>query len=298
MGALFGWAGQDVADKAYTKLEKEFVPFRWKVDKDHTEEFLWRYEKRLNDGKNLTPLTQETGDCTSFATAHAGRALTAVEICENHKDYRFVDWFPPYIYGVSRTAKDCGNGQLGRSDGSVGAWVVQAVKSHGILFVDDEGVPDYSGKLADNWGYRGVDKKFYDLASDNPVKSASKLESVEDVRRALLNKCPVIIGSDWGFRVKEIDGYLVYKRNGRWGHEMCFLGWQDKPFAGAWRGNSWYPLIDDSSASMNMRSLHGEPEGGAWCYAEDIEKEIRAGAEVYSLNRFEGDKVSSGRAFI
>ena len=295
MEKLFGWAGMAVADKSYSKLEKCFVPFKLKAGSNKTAEYLWRYEKRLNNGKNIEPLLQETGDCTSFAAAKAIKIQEAVQICESGDNIAFKDAFPPYIYGVSRTARECGNGELGRSAGSVGAWIVAALQKYGVLFTDDAGVPKYSGALADQWGYRGVPQEFYDLASDNPLKSVSRIETVDELRAALLNKSPVIIGSSQGFTVSKESNYLVYTPRGTWGHEMVFTAWHDDPFPGAFRQNSWKYNV---AGTGDIHPSNGDPEGGAWCRAEDLKREFRQGVEMYSFNHFEGERSGRGLSFI
>lgn len=71
---------------------------------------------------------------------------------------------------------------------------------------------------------------------------------------------------------------------------MVFIGWHDDPFPGAYRQNSW-------GMKLALDPLQGEPDGGAWSRADDLEREIRSGAELWALSRFEGFKVP-GRAFI
>lgn len=296
MKELFGWAGMAIADESYNRLEKHFVPFRLKAQSNKTAEYLWRYEKRLNKGKNIEPLLQETGDCTSFATAKAIKLQEAIQICEHGDNIAFKDAFPPYIYGVSRTAHGCGEGKLGRSAGSVGAWVVAGLQKYGVLFTDDAGVPKYSGALADQWGYRGVPDEFYKLASDNPMKSVSRIETVDELRAALLNKSPVIIGSSQGFKVSHgTGGCLIYTPSGTWGHEMVFTAWHDDPFPGAFRQNSWKYNV---AGNGDIHPSNGDPEGGAWCRAEDLAREFRSGVEMYSFNHFEGEKSGHGLSFI
>ncbi len=292
MTALFGWAGRKVAEQAYEEHEREFVPFR-SSKTDQTEAYLWKYIQRLNNGEHWKWFPQEIGDCTSFAAKHAGMCLNARQICENSASISLKDWYPPYIYGMSRMAPDCGAGQLGREDGSVGAWVVLAIRNYGILFSDDKGVPSYTGSVAKKWGTSGVPKEFQQIASDNPVKSSSRLKSAKEVREAILSGCPVIIGSDWGFRASDIDGFIQYRKNGTWGHEMALIGWRDDPYPMCFRQNSWFPMIDDTSSSRNLKHRNGEPDGGAWYPAEYLDKEIRSGAECYSLNHFAGE--SQGR---
>lgn len=293
---LSGWLGREHEEKAYEKNISKFIPCTFR-DTDKTHEYLWDYMKTMNDGKNLQTFRQETGDCVSAASKHAVEYIQAVQKVEDRDNLEFRRVFSPYIYGVSRTDPECGNGQLGRSAGSVGAWAVVGMQKKGILFVDDKNVPAYSGSLADQWGYRGVPKEFYDEASDNPVKGVSKVTSISQLRSALLNRCPVIIGSQWGFRAVKEDNHIVYKRNGWWGHEMVFIGWHDDPWPGAFRLNSWYPMIDDTAASKDMKQPNGEPDGGAWCHAEDLEREIKD-SELFALYSFDAHKANKGRFFI
>lgn len=286
-----GWAGIKWGDYAFGKLEKAFIPFRIVGDgSDKPGVPIWRFTKRLNKGENIKTWYQETGDCVSMGAAQAGNYLTAAAICYYGEPIEFKLWYPPYIYGVSRTAPDCGNGRLGYSAGSTGAWAAAAMMKHGVLFEDDPEVPKYSGSLANQWGRYGVPEKFYNEASDNLVKSAARLTTVDQIREALINYYPCTIASTWGFSVGKKDGCKVYEHTTSWNHQMCFIAWQDDPFPAAFRLNSWG---DSTGAALN-----GEPLGGAWQPAESIKKELTTGVEVYALSMFEGFPAKQGIAQI
>lgn len=279
-----GWAGIEVADKAYASLEKNFIPFRISgAGPSKPGVPIWRYVKRINGGKQNRTFKQQTGDCCSMGATHAIEygSVAGALIYGQHIEFKHV--FPPFIYGVSRTAPDCGDGKLGRSAGSTGAWTAYAAQHYGVLFEDDEGVPAYSGNLADTWGSRGVPKEFYSLASDNLVKSTARLTSIDQIRDALINYHMCTIASSWAFKVSERDGVKLYVRDPRtsWGHQMSLIAWRDDPFPAAFELNSWGP---DATGPQK----EDEPLGGAWRDADELAKELKTGVEVYAYSNFDG----------
>lgn len=223
-------------------------------------------------------------NCVSFGAAHAGMYMACYEIYRLREAEVYKPWFPPFIYGVSRLAPDCGNGRLGNSDGSLGSWGATAMMKYGVLFADDPGVPPYSGRVAKAWGSRpGPPREFYQEASDNRVGSAAKLTTVEEIREALLNYHTITIASQQGFEMQPVRyrDHHVFKPSGQWSHQMSLLAWQDDPFPAAYRLNSWGNAHGDP--------LNGEPPGGAWNHADDLEKELRRyDVELYALSLFDG----------
>lgn len=286
-----GWLGIETADREFSRLQDNFINFQIVgAGEDKPGIPIWQFAKRLNNGDHIKTWYQETGDCVSMGAAQAGNYLTAAAICHYRQPIQFKLWYPPYIYATSRTAPDCGAGRLGRSAGSTGAWAATAMMKYGVVFEDDEGVPKYSGRLADSWGYSGAPKEFYELASDNLVKSAARLETVDQIREALINYYPVTIASSQGFELDVKDGRRIYVPSGTWNHQMCFIAWQDEPFPAAYRLNSWGDSTGDP--------LNGEPIGGAWQSAESIKRELQTGVEVYALSNFEGFPARSGISLV
>lgn len=281
---LMGWAGPEVAAVAYGELEQEFITFAFdgeELTKPGTP--IWEFAKRVNGGKHIEVLKQETGDCVGCGAAQAGEYMAAYEIARLGQEEEFKRWYHAFIYAVSRVAPECGNGRL-RGAGSTGAWAAVAMKKYGVLFWDDPEVPTYSGRLADQWGSSGPPKKFYDLAADNLVGSAAKITTVDDIRRATMNYHPVTIASGQGFDMTPVEykGYHVFRPRGSWMHQMCYLAWMDDPFPAAYRYNSW-------GVNAHGKPLNGEPPGGAWQHAADIEKELKQhDCELFALSLFEG----------
>lgn len=291
----FGWLGKEEEVKAFNAVKGQFISFAMKgEERDKPGVPIWRLMRRVNNGKNLETFYQQTGDCCSMGAKHVLEYLQAALITVHGKPLKFKRIFAPYIYGMSRCAPDCGNGNLGWSAGSTGAWTAAACKKYGACFDDDPGIPKYSGSLADQWGYRGVPEQFIKEASDNLVKGIAKINTVEELRSSLINYYPVTIASTWGFTVSQKDGCKVYIRNPRdpWAHQMCFIAWQDEPFPAAFRLNSW-------GENSTGAALGDEPLGGAWQSAESIGKEIESGvAELYSYSCFDGFYAPGGNAFI
>jgi len=243
---------------------------------------IWEWAKRVNGGQHLPVGKQETGDCVSWGVKQAGQYLQCYEIAKKGQEEDYHEWFAPFIYGVSRVqvGRDGGGGA-----GSTGVWGARAVKDYGVLFADDAGVPTYSGRVADAWGRRpGPPPEFLELAKDNPIKAIAPLTSVSQIREALINRKMVTIASMRGFQMQPVSyrGYHVFKPQGRWPHQMCGIEWMDDPFPAMYRLNSWGP-------GAHGTPLNGEPPGGAWNRAEDIEVEMRSGdVEAYALSSFDG----------
>ena len=290
---LFGWLGPAIANQAYEELLSQtykvpggsrpfFRDFLIQGQSPaHSGPPIWEYEKVLLGGKYLETNRQEVGDCVAHGAAQAGERMAAYEIVRGGQEEELHRFFPPYIYACSRV--DIGGSRI-PGDGSTGAWGAAAMQKLGILFSDDEEVPVYSGSLARNWGRSGAPQKFKKLAKDNPVKSAARLRSVEQIREALINHYPCTFACMWDFQMQPIEyrGYHCFRRGQRvGGHQTCLLAWISEPFEGAYLLGSWGPAAHGTP-------LNGEPPGGAWVRAEDLKSILRSDAEVFALSQFEG----------
>ena len=277
----FGWAGEKAAVAAYEQCKDQFSKFNI-VGSTPSEPGppIWEYAKKLNGGQHLPTWQQESGDCVSMGMVQAGQYSSVYEIIKRREEEQFKFWYPPFIYGTSRV--QIGGGMWG--PGSTGAWAAAAVKQYGVLFEDDRNVPSYSGRIADRWGRSGPPREFLELASDNLVKTAAPLDSVDEIRESLLNYHMVTVASNRGFSMQpyEKQGYHVGRPRGRWPHQMCFIAWMDKPFKAAYRMNSWGP-------NAHGNPFNGEPAGGFWNLASDIEAELRRyDVELYAISAFDG----------
>lgn len=290
---LCGWAGPELARVAYAALHRFFATYRdWRerfagdVDAPPSDR-IWEYTKRVNGGSHLSTWYQEDGDCVSMGCVNAVDYRSAYEIAGRGEEEKFRRGFPPFTYGVSRTAPDLGNNRLGREAGSLGSWGAEALRRYGCLFVDDAGTPAYTGKIAKSWGTSGPPAEARELAKDNPMRSTVALSTVEQVRHELINRRPVTIASNQGWAMQPIEwhGLHVFKPEGSFGHQTVLLDWIDDFGGLAYRLNSW-------GADAHGTPLNGEPPGGAWWRAADLEAELRqrGGCELYACSMFEGEK--------
>lgn len=280
---LCGWASQ-YAEQAYQELAHRFTPFVCQGGLDKPGPPVWEFAKLVNGGQHLPAWNQETGDCVSMGAVQAGQYLSCYQIACQRREQRFQLWFPPYIYATSRV--DIGRGQLGRGAGSTGAWAIEAMRKLGVLFKDDPGVPQYSGSLADSWGYRGAPAEMKALAKDNPISQASPIRDVDSLRTALINYNMVTYAISWvyGQGAVEHQGYRVLSRSGRsvGGHQVCLIAWMDEPFEAAYLLNSWSPRAHQGPD-------HGEPPGGAWILRKDLERDLSGSqTEVFAITSFLG----------
>ena len=282
---LMGWLGPEVAEPEFERLQDEFIPFEI-IGADgptpaREQPFVWDFAKRINGGQHLPTYHQQVGDCVSMGAAQSGNYLTTYEMYRERKQEEMKLWYPPFIYGTSRV--QVGGSRI-HGDGSTGAWAAVAMSKYGILFTDDEGVPAYSGDVAREWGRSGPPQQFLTKASTRIVHSAARLNSVAEIREALLNYHMVTIASGRGFQMQPVDyrGFKVFKPSGGWGHQMALIGWRDTPFAGAYRLNSW-------GSGAHGAPAHDEPPGGAWNLADDLEHELKQyKVELYALSIFDG----------
>lgn len=289
---LMGWLGLDAERRARDSLMAtgmlvEYSDVRQRFYAAPSDPSLakpvWELEKQVL-GQLLPTHRQQSGDCVSFAVKQAGERRQVIEIAAGQEE-RWREWFAPWIYAVSRN--QVGGGMSGA--GSTGAWGAAAVNRYGVLFADDEGVPAYSGGLADRWGraanVRNPEyQKFFEIASDNLCQTIhistveQAIEMIRDHRR------PITIASSRGFQMtpRIYRDHHVFTPSGTWYHQMCFVEYNaDLP--ALYRLNSWGPTIHGSPRN-------GETPGGAWNLLDDIAAEIRTrGVEMYVLVEFDGE---------
>ena len=214
-------------------------------------------------GRHTDNYPQQIGDCTSFGAKNALEYLLCVQIARDGPT-AFHPVFPPFLYGVSR--HQIGKNQI-HGDGSVGAWVAKAVNQYGVLAADDSGVPAYSGSIARQWGNSGPPEQFLTVAKDRLVKTVSPIGNATEGRDAVCNGYPFTIASDYGSTdIKPRDGQMVARRNTRWMHQMCVIG-----FDGTKGRKGRFYILNSWGPKAHPDPLNGEPPGGFWVEWEDME---------------------------
>lgn len=279
---LCGWAGETAAAAAWQEVKGEFLPPSslpsYSAVRGVTAR-LWKFTRKVL-GEDTKNYRQETGDCVSFGAKNAIEYLSCIEVADGDRE-RFRGIFPPYLYATGRVL--VGNDQFHGTPGSLGSWMAAAVMKYGTIASGGEGVPDYSGRLADRWGDGRGFRDFVDRGDDHPIKSAAPVESWEQLCAAIGNGYPCTIASNAGYDMMAgRDGY--HDASGHWPHQMCVVGVSDgdRPWAGIL--NSWG---DVHGEIRDFETNERWPVGMLRIRKQDMERMIRSG-ECFAYSRFEG----------
>lgn len=245
----------------------------------------WDIHRKLI-GEDLFTEAQETGDCVAVSAADLVEAIQLIEIANGEAE-EFHPVFAPYLYAAGRVA--IGKNRLRGGAGSIGSWQAKAVAEYGALRADMEGVPTYSGKLADSWGddkSRGGStwQDWVDYADDHTIRKWAHVKNWDQLVAAIANGHLCTMASNLGFNmVASSDGY--HRQRGSWSHQMGIWGISDD------RKKPWVAIHN------NWGDVHGRifdfetdlvwPVGMLRVRPKDIEKAFRDG-EVIAWSGFNG----------
>ena len=241
---------------------------------------LWEAMKQANGGRHLKNVRQEIGDCVSWGYRNAVAYLLAVAVVTGDAS-EFQDIYPPFIYGTSRV--QVGGGRLS-GDGSLGAWASKAVHEFGVLSVEADGVPRYSGSIAREWGRRGPPEKFLGIADEFTVETVSQITTPEDARDAICNGYPVPICSQFGSRTfYQKDGRWIARGDASWAHCMCLIGYDGSA------SEPYFYCLNSWGTDAHEPPMNGEPPGGFWITWQQADRILRGG-DSFALSNFAGFK--------
>jgi len=244
---------------------------------------LWKFVKTANNGLHIPTWKQESGDCVSMGGSNAIAYRMGVQIAREQRNELLKIPFPPYLYGISRV--QIGKRQI-RGAGSVGAWAAKGSQSYGVYPTDQAAIDgfNYSGRLADQWGQQGPPQHVIQFASKFRIRTVSQVKSWEDVRDALVHGYPVTVASNVGFNggPYDRDGKRWLRPSGRWAHQMCFIGVEDRPARekGAYCLNSW-------GEDAHPKPLNDEPRGGFWVDWQTVQRMVSQG-DSWAYSDFDG----------
>ena len=252
------------------------------------ESSLWRFAKLCNNGKHIPTWRQESGDCVSMGWSNAIAYRQGYQIIQEGRFEKLEIPFPPYMYGISRV--QVGKRQLGRGAGSIGAWAGQGSQGYGVVNVSQVtklGIK-YSGKLADKYGWEGPPEQLITLGKKHRVNQISQVKSWEDARDALAYGFPVTIASNVGFEggYYDKDGKRFLRPAGKWPHQMCLIGMDDRPGheKGAYCINSW-------GVDAHPKPIGDEPPGGFWIDWQTVQR-ITSQGDSWAYSDFDGFTIS------
>jgi hypothetical protein len=242
------------------------------------------YVKKLT-GKHIGQI-QKIGDCVSFGAAHAVDHTYCTEIVVKGDREEWITLTSTEdIYGGSRI--QIGNGQLGRSDGSIGAWAAKYVNEYGTLIrikYEHDDLTVYDSSRAKDWGNpgRGTPEYLFPEAKKHTIKTVSLVQTYEEVRDAIANGYAVTVASNQGFSsTRDSDGFL--KPYGTWGHQMCLIGVDDSfSRKGVLCLNSWPYNWVSGPTRYDM------PPGSFWIDADVLEERMLSMGDSWVYSDREG----------
>ena len=131
------------------------------------------------------------------------------------------------IYGLSRV--EIGKRELGRGDGSIGAWAADAVRKYGILkrgtYLDNKyDLTKYNTTRCRDWGWNGLPDALEPVAKIYPVKETTLVTNWLDCKKALVQGYSLSVASDQGFSMRRNNNGIC-KAGGTWYHQMCICGY-------------------------------------------------------------------------
>ena len=188
--------------------------------------FLWQYQRDVL-GYDFEEI-QTIGDCVGKGIQRVAILLWCVRIALGMREK-----FPgipasevPYALGRHEIGRD----KLGKGDGCVVEWSIEASKKYGLLFRKDYGsvdLTDYSGQRARDWGApkHGLPDELEPLTRAFPILEAAPINSWRDGCDAMYNGEPLVGGSNSIFTKRDGQGYLILTKTG--GHCTVFDGYDD-----------------------------------------------------------------------
>lgn len=187
-------------------------------------------------------------------------------------------------YAGSRN--EVAGGRFGRGDGSSGAAAAEFLRKWGAIPSGIHGKYDlskYDGDLCRSWGRpgAGVPDDLEPELKLNPVKSITKITTVDEARRSLANGISFAICSNQGFSmVRDKEGFCA--PSGRWSHCMSVDGYQTGKRPGFRVKNSWGTEVFKGPVGA------GDPTAdGFWC-DEEVMARILAYGDSWALGLYEG----------
>jgi hypothetical protein len=186
--------------------------------------YLWDAARKVI-GKLLPPRNQgQVGSCVAFGCCRAIEYTMLCEIAAGEAE-EFRDLCTEVNYGGGRV--EVGRGQLGRGDGSIGAWSAEFAKRWGVI---DRGVygkydlTQYSEARCRAYGASGVPDDLEPEVRKFPVSMITLVTTVEEAKKALAAGYGISVASGQGFRMTR-DANGVCAAVGNWAHQMCICGY-------------------------------------------------------------------------
>ena len=201
---------------------------------------LWRNCANITGQPTLPVMNQgEAGFCVGFGTCRAIEYTNLQEIVGGDPE-TFKLLARGITYAGSRV--EIGKGQIGRGDGSIGAWAAKFSTEYGCL---DQGIYEgydltkYNVSLIREWAYKsGIPDKLEPYIKQHKVNNTTLVLNIDEARKALAQGYAIAVCSNQGFTTTRDKNGICYPK-GNWAHCMMCSGY-------TWIGSDLYFFIENS----------------------------------------------------
>lgn len=234
-------------------------------------------ESWKNVGQDKTYVLYRTHNVTAMRQGHVGSCVgtavvKALELATGKK------YSAEWCYAISRDYYEAS----GLRAGSNCWWACQAMLDIGPVLARNYAVLGYDLEVYDEtvaktWQARGPPECMRAFADENAVVGFVHIETWEQLRDAIAQRNPVIVGSSVGFgrrtgQVRSRSGMLRSRWWSKWRHAMVFCGVSDGKSKRALLLNSW-----GDNWIRGPKWLGDEPDGSFWISKRDAERMLRKG---------------------
>lgn len=221
---------------------------------------------------------QKASDCVSHGTRNACWITATVEVDIKGEAESIPGRFATELNYAARGYR----GDSGMSCSTAAKFVSDV---GGVIVRGKYGeydISQYNASLAIRWG-GGIPSELLTEAKKHPIKTVSRVTTLEGVRVALQNGYGVNCCSGQGFsNSRDSEGFASAR--GSWSHSMAVVAYRSQKNTGR-EGyliqNSW-----GSSWISGPKKL-GQPEGSFWCEPRVLEKMVRGGG-TFAFSSFHG----------
>lgn len=264
------------------------------------EVFLWQAETKLT-GKPAPAKDQNpAGSCVGFGnTTACERSLAADIVFRKGHPSEFTHFSEEFTYAVGKVqgARALG-ASVSRQDGSASVFVKAAFEAgYGLVpkgKYGDIDLTEYSSSRAQSWNTSGPPRELLEASKKYPVKSAAKVTSWEQAKKALASGYAIAMDSWLSFAGKrDANGIAAETREG-WSHCLTVDGYcviDGREYGHV--ENHWSDIPDRSGKRTGV-AAHTGPVGpgnpstaGFWALSSVLDRGFRNGGS-YALSGVTG----------
>jgi hypothetical protein len=249
------------------------APTAWETNGAGKQHLVYRQYAELNGSNYLTRNQSSASNCVgqSVATAIDIRQVLVGKPLPAKIDASF-------IYGVSRV-----DNAVKFRHGAIPLHAVRSSEDVGNVLMLNYWMLGYdlteeSPDRSEVWGARGPPPELRGIASQYRISEAYQVKNYQQLRGALANGYPVIVGSNVGYGrgdiVRDSKGYLYSSRSifGGWAHCMTIVAVDDTRDRGVLVLNSW-----GTRWVRGPQRFGDEPLGSFWITVNDANKMLKQG---------------------